>query len=741
MASLIDRLFGRSRSASPAVLPVHTEPKRLLEQTKAVSVVNRKASSMSLLPRGVYGANYEFFSADGRHFIEFGGDRHVAIALVAYWYVATRWRAQKLAEAPLMVVREDQETGDEEWLADHELVGVLDEPSPDYDMGELIEKTSHYLDNSGSCLWVMDFDRGQRVARLTPFSRNEFEIERSEDRLFQTFKIQTSKGIEEKDAEEVCFFKDDHLALNSRWGRGSSRLDVAMSWLRLGEHSRRIIHELLGNSIWPSIVVQPDKDWNPDPKTYNEYLDELEAYGQEKGRPFVALGGAQVTSLAAQLKDLVPSDILNRVEAVVASISGVPAVVLQYQVGLENSPWSQMAQARRMAYDDTIGPTWKKMERVLTRQILRPVDEDKTHFIRFDKSNIDALQRDRAEDVAVAVQMGRAATLNERRAVMGLEPATTEQDPDGRANDIPELTAPDPLSILAGTAGNRGSTPDSGTGNADNGGDTEDSAPPDKNKAARQALLRKFKAPALLRAFRAEAQPVWKVHINSLLKKDAEEIADLIATYITEASPESKSLETKARQKDRAMSSIRRYINEDSKSAWTKSISPLTVQAAQRGGAVIAADLNVSYTLLHPHVLSFAKATSGKLIKGVGETTLETVNRVLTEGLEKNLTTRAIAQNIRDSAAFSKERANLIARTETTKAFNGAPTASLAATAEATGRKFTKTWSGALDDRERDEHVALEGETVDVGDTFSNGLDFPSEPNCRCTVLFQEVDE
>lgn len=50
------------------------------------------------------------------------------------------------------------------------------------------------------------------------------------------------------------------------------------------------------------------------------------------------------------------------------------------------------------------------------------------------------------------------------------------------------------------------------------------------------------------------------------------------------------------------------------------------------------------------------------------------------------------------------------------------------------GSQLQKTWVGVMDDRERDEHVAMEGETVAYDSTYSNGEDIPGEStyNCRC---------
>ena len=47
-----------------------------------------------------------------------------------------------------------------------------------------------------------------------------------------------------------------------------------------------------------------------------------------------------------------------------------------------------------------------------------------------------------------------------------------------------------------------------------------------------------------------------------------------------------------------------------------------------------------------------------------------------------------------------------------------------------------KTWLTSRDADVRDEHEAMDGETVGLTDVFSNGEDFHGEPNCRCVMTF-----
>lgn len=723
--SRFSRLFGNaspvvSASAAAIAEPSHANGNGHSNgngKAKLPAILSGK--SIDLLPQ-LSGVRVEEFS----DFIPLDGNgrtletRHIgstALAFAAYWYCATRWRAQKISEAPLMVVAEDQTDGSEEWLSDHELARLLDEPSPDYDMGELLERTSRYLDDGGECLWVKDRDRAQRTARLTPFRRGEFSVKGDGTRLFGLFTVTTSTGLRTFTAEEVCYFRDTSA---DGWGAARSRLDVAMGWLSLGERARQTVRDLLENSVWPSMVHIADKDWNPSEEEFKRYKEELNAYGKagNKGKAYVLLGGGSAEAMAARIRDLVPEEVLNRVESVVAAVSGVPAIVLQFQIGMENSPWSQMAQARRMAYDDTIQPTWRRIERVLTRQLLRVEDEDTTHFIRFDKTNIAALQIDRAEATTIAVAMGKAATLNERRVIMGLEPATKEQDPDGKADEIPELSAPAMPPIAAA--------------------DPAQLASVASGKSRRQHGVL-----VVGTALRHESRSQFEVHAATLLKHDASEIeriiAGLAAHKAAKAAPDFLA---------RAMAGVIAYLRV-SQQKWAQIVEQLFTRGAERALAVSAADLGLNYQSLHPHVVQYAKSHAGELVTDIADTTRKAVSNAIARGLADDLAVPEIARLVSQAGAFGPARAKLIAQTESTRAAEGAPVKALQALASATGRRFVKRWSGELDDRERDAHIAIEGETRPIDEPFSNGLQFPGDPdgdasetvNCRCALILSEV--
>lgn len=79
---------------------------------------------------------------------------------------------------------------------------------------------------------------------------------------------------------------------------------------------------------------------------------------------------------------------------------------------------------------------------------------------------------------------------------------------------------------------------------------------------------------------------------------------------------------------------------------------------------------------------------------------------------------------------FSDYRAEMIARTETTAANNEGTMEGYKQSGVAKG----KEWIATMDSRTREEHMAMDGEVVGLDAKFSNGLEYPQEPNCRCVI-------
>lgn len=658
--------------------------------------------------------------------------RETAYAVALYCYVAMRWRATNVSEPPLIVVAETPDGP--EPVEGHPLSELLAEPSPDYDMGELIELTQLYMDQDGKALWVKDDNLLGLTGRLTPFPGGEFSIKPTADRLLGQFKIRTARGEVPRTHEEVVLFR--YLDPRNRLG-GMSPTDAALSWLDLGAQVKATVKNLLKNSMFPSVVITADPKWSPTQEDFNRYkaqLDQYHAGPANAGKPFAVMGGGKVQRISFTLRDLLPDELLDRIEASVAAAYGVPPVVLSFLVGLKNSPWSQFEEAKRGAYEETIWPLWRKYSKVLTRQLLRPLDADPTHQITFDTSAVRALQEDEAAKSKEA-QEATTWTLDERRIHSGQKPVG---GPRGEW-----------IEAVDGTAG-AGLGPSGASSAADSAG----KARPRRTEGRATKELaddrdRRWERFDLL----AKAQEsTWEDGAYAQLQKDRKSILALYDEIVGKS--DTAAVETKAppppyfpADPEKIAALIKALADQlDMGTGWTDRVGPLIKSTGRTALKELAADIGLSFSVLEPALLEYARTEAAWLVKEITKTTRDRIAAELKAGLAEGESIPDLRTRIEDATAFNRERAELIARTETTRVTNGAQHQSMSDyQASDDGVVVEKAWLSARDTRVRDEHQELDkdGEEegwIGIDEAYDNGLQAPGEPNCRCTQQYRIRD-
>lgn len=130
-------------------------------------------------------------------------------------------------------------------------------------------------------------------------------------------------------------------------------------------------------------------------------------------------------------------------------------------------------------------------------------------------------------------------------------------------------------------------------------------------------------------------------------------------------------------------------------------------------------------------VRKFIKARAKEMAKQVNDTTIEKLSRTLSEGIAAGEGIGELTDRVElVYQEYPTYRAEMIARTEATTANNQGFMESYAQS----GVANAKEWIATNDSRTREEHVDLDGEVVQLDEKFSNGLDYPQEPNCRCVI-------
>jgi len=170
---------------------------------------------------------------------------------------------------------------------------------------------------------------------------------------------------------------------------------------------------------------------------------------------------------------------------------------------------------------------------------------------------------------------------------------------------------------------------------------------------------------------------------------------------------------------------------------------PQLSEAVALAFASAAAEMAVGDLVFAPNVPA-ETARVQTMARFVDKTTMETVKRVINDGLATGMSVNDMQASLQDSAAFSPMRALRVARTETTRAVNAGAVQAMEEAQDAFGIKVKKEWLTA-DDEARDEHIELgAGSPIEQGEAFVvNGYEAQGpggfgeaslDINCRCAV-------
>jgi HK97 family phage portal protein len=174
-------------------------------------------------------------------------------------------------------------------------------------------------------------------------------------------------------------------------------------------------------------------------------------------------------------------------------------------------------------------------------------------------------------------------------------------------------------------------------------------------------------------------------------------------------------------------------------------LKPFWLKSAEEGYSVAAELLNIDFEfgIVEPRLLKWIKKNGLERAKGINDTTREALRKTLTEGIAAGESTAKLRDRISAIYTTAKtSRANTIARTETMTTVN----VGNFETMKAAGVEKI-SWLSSRDGRVRDSHSNLDGEIVEVGQPFSNGLRHPHDDgpveevvNCRCTAIVPDEE-
>jgi len=166
-------------------------------------------------------------------------------------------------------------------------------------------------------------------------------------------------------------------------------------------------------------------------------------------------------------------------------------------------------------------------------------------------------------------------------------------------------------------------------------------------------------------------------------------------------------------------------------------IEPLLQQIIKEGGAAALAQLRLTsnvkdmLALVNEFGVKYAERAAAELVKNISEATRNMIRVDVRDAMQNGESNDELASRLQRGYAFSPERAEMIARTETAKADVEGNIEAYRRSGVVSGKQWI-TGAGCCDLCDE-----LDGTVVELGDDFPNdgGNGPPLHPNCRCDVL------
>ncbi len=675
-------------------------------------------------------------------------------ALSTAVYRANEIRASNLGRLPVHLWRQKRD-GDLEPVTRGDLYGLLDRVNPHWTMGKLIRFTEWSRGLWGSAYWVINRGRNGTGA-----PREIWWVRPDRMRVVPHPDLYIAGYIYEHNGTQIPFAPSEviWLPLDNPFDEFSGLSPLASARLSVDTARQGMLsnRRIFSNGLMAAALVSPQKPeqtWSEkDIKLLTEYFGRL-AVGVDNSHAAVIMNQmAQVSRLALAPEEMQYLDQLKWSLAEVARAYGVPVSLLQDNT---YSTYNNREQDEKALWSDTLIPEAEAIAEALTEYLLPMFPGERVSKITLDYSDVSALQPDRSAVSLVAQRWWR----------MGVPLNTVLQEyapqllPESGAFDWGDEPMPEILLALAQVEALESgkSTPDtpsaSMSSNADDAEqeiDTDEDAD-DPARSIRQALslVQGMQRRQSRFAYGSDAHVLAVQRFN--LRADRAE-RDITSTVRDLFARQRESVLARLHQRGRIWTA---RTPDDSVAApfdveeWTDrfedALLPVFTAAVASAGAETMLDLGLTGTfdVTNPIVTDWIQSEVQTMVSGINETTWAQLRDILQAAIDQGLDVDDIARQIND--VFEQDignRAQVIARTESTRATNGG---SLQA-ARLSGVVLQKEWLATLDNRVRESHRSAHGQRVGLEDDFTvgdargqhpGGMDRAEESvQCRCTLLF-----
>ena len=645
------------------------------------------------------------------------------------------------------------ENGDEQEITAHPFLDFWANPNPLHEMSSaaLWRLLEIYLKLKGEGYFIMERDEFGRPAELWPVPTHWVQMTPYQGFPYYTVRL-TNGQLMEVPVDDMFVMKD--LDPYDPFKRGLGQSEALADEIETDEYAAKFQKRFFFNDATPNIIIGMPKSTEEQRKRFlAEWMQRFKGVFQSHGVATVN-GDVTVNKIGESMKDM---DMVNgRTFLRNAALEhyGVPREIM----GITESSNRATSEAAQFIYaQNVLMPILRRREEAINHQLIPWFGDDLVwHFD-------DIVPRNQEFDKAVGLDGWNAGLLtkDEAREKLGMPPCKVGGDVyKTQFSDVYVHEDDDPAEVSTAAANLQyaeGSPPletggqqeieitdqgepldDSSTVEIGDGSDTielegvkaADRKASRLQQAQRQLLeaereqARRFEL-ATMKYFREQNNRL-EAALGGTQKADASVWDALFAAMPDYGVVDGAWVRLDETERERLVSQfVAGLIDWPGEEAALNAIfEPLWKESYDKG-AELAAKLHNITAVQRPELVSTAKLRGGSRVRGMTQTTKDTIGRIVSNALEHGDSRETIAKQIQQEMQTSASRARTIAAQEcNTSLLTGNFDMMKKAGAG------TKTWHVTNPAVARPSHKRLNGVTVPIDGKFSNGCRFPCDPDC-----------
>lgn len=316
-------------------------------------------------------------------------------------YACIRLMAEGISAAP-MRVREQTSPGEYDWDESRDIARVLKTPNVVMGQAEFFDFCVTMAAIAGYCVVEKERDSMGRVVQLWPLRPDWLKaIPRSDGMTDWEYWLQGKSEY-----KRVLKGED---TIDFRWSPTTDRRAVGLSPLQViwqsvdtGLSLANFLKSFIDRGAMPMYfaVLNTDGDigqqWS-NPSTVEAFRQRYrDIYrGQDVDEILVSPAVKDIKPMGFDMNQLAFTDLYARLEATVCQAFGIPPILVQSQLGIEKSTYTNFEQSRRAFHESKLTTLWGRIDDAFTRQLLPEFDNGRTDLdLVFDTSALPAFKDD-----------------------------------------------------------------------------------------------------------------------------------------------------------------------------------------------------------------------------------------------------------------------------------------------------------------------------------------------------------